>query len=158
MDVFLSPAGLVAAMCCVALAGWALGRWQGKERLLGAQVSGPDTLPAAPGGAKPKLPTLSAIAQTDLGVASDNAISLSDLHDEVTAFRRRERVFATLAPATLCLDPQSPDALNDHFRIERAGVLGCVAWEARAAAHANHGGLPHALSARQVSTLQRGPA
>jgi hypothetical protein len=102
MDFLVSPAALIAVMNGVALAAWAVGRWQGGAQLLPAETSAPLSWRRNPSAAQVVTPLPR--EQISRAHALESVISLADLHEEISAFRQRERVFATLAPDALFLD------------------------------------------------------
>ncbi len=129
MDLFAHPVTVAGLVSFVALGAWAMGRLQGPvafpgdaaglsgTRLPGAQAQaseGADAAASALAGAEPnqsgeRSRLLSALALAD---------SLGDLHEEVTAFRRQERVFDTLAPDLLQKRAMSDDAAAGFRRID----------------------------------------
>lgn len=167
MDYFANPAllwgGLISAAMLVA---WALGRWQASPPL-SAKI--PDAVPlrralrttqATPNLRTPGL--LFCQPQTSLGGADafDHAMSLIDLHAEISAFRRSERVFATLAPDAVILDCFASGAA----RMPVAG--GVVSQSAGSPLNAadpncscghNCGGYLRASAAPQIRTAQPSP-
>jgi hypothetical protein len=86
------------------------------QQLRGGQAQaseGDDAATSALAGAEPnqsgeRSQLLSALALAD---------SLGDLHEEVTAFRRQERVFDTLAPDLLQMRAMSDDAATELRQI-----------------------------------------
>jgi hypothetical protein len=109
MEYLAAPAALWGLISCIALGAWALGRWQGGA---GWAANMPVALPPprdpraaqALAEAKPSTPVSNPAQRRIDGLhALDSAISLGDLHDEISAFRRREQIFATLAPGALIL-------------------------------------------------------
>lgn len=121
MDLFAYPVTVAGLVSFVALGAWAMGRLQGPVAIPGDAAALPGTrlrdgqahsgvranpateTPSALRGAGPNLQgerskSISALELVD---------SLGDLHEEVTAFRRQERVFATLAPDLLLLSAMS---------------------------------------------------
>lgn len=111
MDYFTNPALLGGGMISAAmLVAWALGRWQASPPV-SAKLPHAVPLPRALRApqATPNLRTpglLFCQPQTSLGGADpfDHAMSLTDLHAEISAFRRSQRVFAALAPDAVILD------------------------------------------------------
>ena len=101
MDISAGPAALGGMMMCVALASWALGRWQGGVVALEDADSGDLADPvAAPRiavrlspAAVPAAPCQHA-AREERHVALAGAASLGELHAEITAYRRAEQVLA----------------------------------------------------------------
>jgi hypothetical protein len=94
------PAVLAAIMMSVALGAWSLGRWQG------GLVASDDAAPsAAPGGGEPgETPMQRAAAvvpcqeaaQAERRNALAGADSLGELHAEISAYRRTQKVLAGL--------------------------------------------------------------
>lgn len=127
MDVLVSPAGLVAVMSCMALTGWALGRWQGGAPLLVAPAHAPQSAHRDP--SVPPAPIGSALPHERMGRvdAADCGISLGELHDEVTAIRLRERVLATFAADALLLGRASVDERREGRRTSADRTSKCAA-------------------------------
>lgn len=105
MDITAGPATLGGLILCVAICGWALGRWQavglseyGGDNASPQSVHG--TIAAGlrqdrmNGSAPLRCPQPMAVAFPDL---PQGDFSLGELHREVTAFRDRERILATLS-------------------------------------------------------------
>lgn len=121
MGLDLDPAALAGLAGLIALAGWAVGRMQaggfGSARSQGALTvlaeAAPETAPA------PVTTPATAIAQAGGGAACqqraleerrellDRPVSLADLHAEVSAIRRDERILqrAPLVDAWLMMTP-----------------------------------------------------
>lgn len=114
MDMVASPALLAALLLVVAVVAWSTGRWQANG------ANGPHTplqrpapiaardhpAPVAnpPGLAAPLAsPDQEPLCEADL-LALEGDLSLALLHAEISAFRQRERVFATIALDDLRLD------------------------------------------------------
>lgn len=101
MDVSTGPAALGGMMMCVALASWALGRWQGGVVTVdepgSGDLAGPDAVPHGTvrlrPAAAPAAPCQHA-AREERHVALAGAASLGELHAEITAYRRAEQVLA----------------------------------------------------------------
>lgn len=123
MEMFVSPAGLIAVMSCMVLTGWTLGRWQGGARRI------PSAVPVFN-----DTRALSHLPDTQISRAETaaNAMSLCDLHAEVTAFRRRERVLASVAPDALHLGLPSVAALGKHNWAKTHGASHCPILESSA--------------------------
>lgn len=110
MDFMANPTLLGGTTGVLMLAAWALGRWQASPAL---SSNGPAALPLP---REPETPRMTHQARMpgpvlyqqhsrpEGAVASDMAISLCDLHAEISAFRRREQVLATFTPDALMLD------------------------------------------------------
>jgi len=137
MEFMANPPTLGGCIALAVLFGWALGRLQGAAGLgagLGGDLAGnlsgdprgrqrsddraereqpvtasPTGVPLAAAGCPQQLHSalLTALASPDV---------LSDLHDEVSAFRRRERVFATLSPDLLQPAPMADEAARVCLR------------------------------------------
>ena len=122
MDLFANPVTLSGLAAFVALGAWAMGRLQGaaatpvqagdppvQRRYHATEHSVADPTLAA--RCEPALPALGADPATgeqldpryDLLSAMVSADSLGELHAEITAFRRQERVLTTMAPDLLPL-------------------------------------------------------
>jgi hypothetical protein len=126
MDLFAHPVTVAGLVSFVALGAWAMGRLQGA-------ASVPDNAPAMPEtrergghahcGERANAATGAAAGQSQPGARSQLlsalalADSLGDLHEEISAFRRQERVFATLAPDLLQLRAMSDDCATGFRRI-----------------------------------------
>lgn len=99
MDISAGPAALGGVMMCVALAAWALGRWQGGiSPSFDAAVPQDAEAPAMPGedvqdGAAIPHPHA---AQAQRQVTMHTEASLGEVHAEITAYRRAERVLCTV--------------------------------------------------------------
>ncbi|MDP5102378.1 MAG: hypothetical protein NWP98_00455 [Erythrobacter sp.] len=105
-----NPALLGGMTGILMLAAWALGRWQAN---LALSFNAPAGLPMPSESQTPSMaPQAWADGSTlyqqhshpEGAFASNIAMSLCELHAEVSAFRRREKVFATLAPDAFMLD------------------------------------------------------
>lgn len=110
MDYLATPAAWWGLISCVALGAWALGRWQSGAGLAANMPlelppqRDPQTAPTLPEAKSLTPESIPAQRRDDHLHALDSAISLGDLHDEISAFRRREQIFATHAPGALLLD------------------------------------------------------
>jgi hypothetical protein len=106
MEIFASAATWVGAGSMAAVAGWAFGRWHG---LIGQTATLTDRLPRIASASAAHEPVSAAVRAVGTALAdqADNAISLCDLHDQVTALRHREQILATLAPEALMMDQTS---------------------------------------------------
>ena len=110
MEQLAFPATLGGLILCIAWGAWALGRWQGEQVRPDVPIAAehPATLPQsetenparAVGTGGPASPCQQNARDERLCALQDN-LSLADLHDEVSAYRHREQVFATLAPGAL---------------------------------------------------------
>ncbi|MCZ8371028.1 MAG: hypothetical protein O9293_13900 [Porphyrobacter sp.] len=111
MDIAGGPAAFGGMMMSLALAAWSLGRWQG------GLVTGEDCDAAAPGAVKeasaagsagfhpssvPATPCQDA-ARAERSVALASATSLGEIHAEISAYRRAERVLSDLKDDPLSL-------------------------------------------------------
>lgn len=138
MEIVANAAAWVGAGSMLALAGWALGRWHGLPERLIEQPS-----PPVAGNDCPETtltPMLLALAPQPRRMANadvvDYAVSLSDLHTEITALRQREQILATLAPDHPMMDgghsaagfaparpmPEAPVVTHSTAGGERAGA------------------------------------
>ena len=118
MDILTSgPAVLGGIMLSVALAAWTLGRWQGGLEL-------PDDHAAHPPGAPEESRAMSAPplperaphdgpARSESRTALAAADSLSQLHAEITAYRRAEQVLTGPEVEGLRLRPLPGDARSE---------------------------------------------
>lgn len=103
MDMVVSPALLAALLLVVSVIAYSAGRWQANGAVPQDQAA-PRLLtpgPAAADGAPARDREMARAA--DL-LALESSLSLAELHDEISAFRQRERVFATVALDELRLD------------------------------------------------------
>lgn len=158
MEWMANPPTLGGFIGLVALFAWAMGRLQGvsgqnedlrsqprgdhgtvtEKSLVASQTGAP--LSAASLSQEPRSALLAALAASD---------KLCDLHDEVSAFRRRERVFATFAPELLQRIPKVADSTRVCLRV---GVIshpicdgvGCHAAD-------------HACAAEPLDTIETAP-
>lgn len=111
MDISGGPAALGGILMCVALAAWALGRWQG------AALAAVDRAAAATGEAAARLalavglphaparPSCHCAACANADYRGDelaSASALGAMHEEISAYRRAEHILSDL----------SSDALN----------------------------------------------
>lgn len=106
MDLLANPVTLGGLVAFVALGAWAMGRLQGA-----VEEPGPARDPHVPQRSDHPFQTvtgghaLSAVPQPDarsqLHASLALADSLGELHAEISAFRRRERVLASLAAELL---------------------------------------------------------
>lgn len=99
MDILASPASLGGLVSLVVLGAWAVGRWQGGAAF--AQWHERQVAPDVPGQIPPDCLQLGGANRSQ---APESAISLSQLHDEISAFRRQEQIFAAVTPDALILD------------------------------------------------------
>lgn len=95
MEIFANPSAFVGAGSCIAVAGWIMGRWHGIAVQSPAAPDQPDLLQVS-GEASAKAGIAAATARKAQTDTADHAIALNELHDEITALRRRERVLASL--------------------------------------------------------------
>jgi hypothetical protein len=109
MDMVASPALLAALLLVVAVIAWSTGRWQANgESGSHALLHRPAPI-AEQHHAPPLADTPNAVAdqqplsEADL-LALEGDLSLAMLHAEISAFRQRERVFATVVLDDLRLD------------------------------------------------------
>lgn len=122
-------AALGAIMISIALTAWGFGRWQGG--IAGAE----DTAPAAkpPGGEPAEAPAQPAAlrasgaapcldaARAERRTALAAADSLGELHAEISAYRRAQRVLAGPDAAALHLDQRFGEARS---QCRHLGVMG----------------------------------
>lgn len=105
MDMVVSPALLAALLLVVSVIAWSAGRWQANDAVPQDQAAPafltPD--PSAADGAPVSARDREMARAADL-LALESSLSLAELHDEISAFRQRERVFATVALDELRLD------------------------------------------------------
>jgi hypothetical protein len=105
MDMVVSPALLAALLLVVSVIAWSAGRWQTNGAVPQDQAAPrlPTPGPAAADGAPAPARDREMARAADL-LALESSLSLAELHDEISAFRQRERVFATVALDELRLD------------------------------------------------------
>lgn len=109
MDLLASPSALIGLIGCIGLAGWSMGRWQG----LTANAQAADDLPETHRDPQARAITPDSSAFTGLHTLNANAglretaITLSDMHAEVTRFRHREQVLATLNTEAAIFDQRA---------------------------------------------------
>ena len=104
MDLFANPVTLGGLVAFIALGAWAMGRLQGAAEQLGPardpRVPQRPDRNDAPGQSLPGGHALAAALQPDassqLLPSLALADSLGDLHAEISAFRRQERVLTSL--------------------------------------------------------------
>jgi hypothetical protein len=119
MDIFANPVALAGVVSCAVLAGWAVGRWHGfiaaaiYEANPPASHHQPAFAHGAPSGGEP-AGTYGATMGTH---PLDNAIALNELHAEITAFRHREMVLASLDSDPVLTDRQAAAATGVHDRV-----------------------------------------
>ncbi len=105
MDMVVSPALLAALLLVVSVIAWSAGRWQANGAVPQDQAAPalPTPGPAAAAGALAPARDREMARAADL-LALESSLSLAELHDEISAFRQRERVLAKVAPDELRLD------------------------------------------------------
>ena len=112
MDIVTNPALLGAMTCVLMVAAWALGRWHAS---FAPEHGEPVAVPSQREEERPLLISQMRMPGSVLHQrhsrpegagdgAYDDALSLCDLHAEVSAFRRREQVLASLETDALLLD------------------------------------------------------
>ncbi|HSF12662.1 MAG TPA: hypothetical protein VLA50_06780 [Erythrobacter sp.] len=104
MDILANVAAWAGAGSLVALAGWAMGRWHGLAGQGDTAASDHSPQTATASGVDKPRPVVARAVGTAVADQADNAISLCELHEEVTALRHREQILATLAPDALMMD------------------------------------------------------
>lgn len=109
MEIFANPAALVGAGSCIAVAGWIMGRWHGTAMEPLAEPDQADLL-HVPGEASVDAGIATPTAHKAQTDTADKAIGLDELHDEITALRRRERVLASLRSDGFVLENIIPGA------------------------------------------------
>lgn len=137
MDLLYShPATLAGILGCVALGAWAIGRWQSGAAGEAAKCAAPAIAqhppfewapfewdapypPSAATATPPHLP-----AQAEREVWFDVALSLGDLHEEVSAYRQREQVLARFGNDNAALDVIAPAS---HQTCRTCGLTGELA-------------------------------
>ena len=137
MDLFGGPAALGGIIMCVALAAWTLGRWQGMalstdttcDPAGDAQPLSCDHAAAIKDHRPPPIPCQQA-AQADRRGALDVAVSLGELHAEVSAYRRAQQVFAGLASDPLELPAPRGGTLPECRYFGLTGEPNCTMPEA----------------------------
>jgi len=130
MEFLANPPTLGGGIALAVLFAWALGRLQGAASPGGGLGASPDSdhrpaldqpVIAPPVGGPLAAAICPEPSRSALLTALAAADLLGDLHDEVSAFRRRERVFATLSPDLLEPAPMADDAARVCLRV---GVIG----------------------------------
>jgi len=104
MDFFGGPAALGGIIMCVALGAWILGRWQGigvpadgsRDPLRDLQSPSSDHAASTQSDRPAPIPCQQAALAERRG-ALEAAVSLGELHAEVSAYRRAQQVLADLA-------------------------------------------------------------
>jgi hypothetical protein len=116
MDLLGGPAALGGIIACIALVAWALGRWHGSA-LAANPANGPAHCPAPTGQHPPFEWRMPDPAEAGSAVPCqhsqragreiwfEKAFSVGELHAEVSAYRRQQRVFAAGAGDALPLAP-----------------------------------------------------
>jgi hypothetical protein len=113
MDLFANPSALIGLIGCIGLAGWGMGRWQG----LSAHAQAAEDLPETHRSPETRAITSDPPAPIDLHAPHtnrglrDTAVTLSDLHAEITRFRHHEQVLATLETEAVMFDRRSSGQL-----------------------------------------------
>ncbi len=119
MNLMDNPAIVGTMMTSIAFGAWALGRWQGAAAACMAlpvasptPTSEPAHLPEAAPVARevsaPASPCQQNAADERRSLATD-VVSLADLHEDVSAYRRREQVLASLDAGMLFSDTALQD-------------------------------------------------
>jgi hypothetical protein len=93
MDFYANPAVLGGIMTWVAMAGWTLGRWHGEGRAAQPVPLAEQPVPQPPFARRESAPA----ARLTTGP------SLSELHEEMTAYRREQQVLRSLGTDLLPL-------------------------------------------------------
>jgi hypothetical protein len=138
MEFFANPATLLGVITGVGISAWALGRWQGAPLGHGSQCPHPAlTQPVlCDADAVPAASPCQEQAREERLIALQDPVSLCALHDEVSAFRRTENVFATLEPDDLLRASQRAGNDRDCRYI---GLIGQPTCPAMAPAQAANG-------------------
>jgi hypothetical protein len=122
MELFAGPASLGGLIMGVAVCAWGLGRWQalGHHRLADdARAPLPDAEGEAQSRPAPNASPYRQNVRDERHEAIGQAVSLAELHEEISAFRQREQVLACYAPDTLRLErlPQPSPAAPPLTRV-----------------------------------------
>lgn len=118
MDLLASPALLIALLLAVSVIAWSAGRWQANGAVAQDQATAVSNAVAALNSAPSQDQEMA--RATDL-LALESSLSLAELHNEISAFRQRERVFATVALDELRLD-ERPIRAELPMEIAHAGL------------------------------------
>ena len=133
MDFFGGPAALGGIIMCVALGAWILGRWQGSDVSAGGTCEPVRDLPLSPADHvapdrsdwPAPIPCQQAALAERRG-ALDAALSLGELHAEVSAYRRAQQVLADLAGDQLDLPARRSGALPECRYVGLTGQPTCA--------------------------------
>lgn len=133
MDFFGGPAALGGIIMCVALGAWILGRWQGMVVSAGRTRDSVRDLRTSPSDhAAPDqnerpapFPCQQATVAERRG-ALDVALSLGELHAEVSAYRRAEQVLADFAGDQLHLPARRSGARAECRYVGLTGQPTCA--------------------------------
>jgi hypothetical protein len=123
MDMMASPAMLGGLMMAVAWGAWVLGRWQGAAAAAAMalpvasdrQASESAQPNATQQAASPRVTAAAFTSPCQQDAADERHlaltpdISLGDLHEEISAYRRREQVLASLDPGAFQFDRAAQD-------------------------------------------------
>jgi hypothetical protein len=127
MDLLANPSALIGLIGCIGLAGWSMGRWQG----LTAHAQADDDLSEMQHSPQSSAITSDPPAFTGLHTPNanaglrDTAMTLSDMHAEITRFRHREQVLATLDTEAVVFDRRSSGRLALCRDIDALGTPRC---------------------------------
>lgn len=165
MEFMANPPTLGGGFALAVLFAWALGRLQGAAGLGGGLGGGlgsgqggdhrpalDQPLIAPPAGVPLAAATCPEPSRSALLTALAAADQLGDLHDEVSAFRRRERVFATLSPDLLQPAPMADDAARVCVRV---GVIGLPVCDGIGCRVAGASAAPGAIAATEAAPILR---
>lgn len=130
MDFYASPALLGGIVASVAMGGWTLGRWQsGTAPMTEARIASPVALhPPFEWRAADRSDTALAKAgepfsQAGRSAELDFGLSLSELHAEVSAYRRQQQVFVAVARDGLRVDQATAAAPSGRGNAQWMGQL-----------------------------------
>lgn len=96
MDWSGGPAALGGIMMCVALGAWSMGRWQAQRAAADDSSGMPGETAAARRPALPLIEPCQHAARTERCLALPTDDRLGELHVEISAYRRAERVLAKI--------------------------------------------------------------
>lgn len=127
------PAALGAIMVSVALCSWSLGRWQ--RGVAVPDEAAPAALPAGGEAGEAPMPRVSLraagvapcqdAARAERRTALAAADPLGEMHAEISAYRRAQKVLASLDGDGLCLQPHFADVRSECHYLGLMGEPTC---------------------------------
>jgi hypothetical protein len=124
MDIFTSSTAMIGVIGCIGLAGWSMGRLQGLagQGQVTSDLLETDCCPETT-GITSEPPALTGLDASHChGQFRDTAMALSDMHAEITKFRRREQVLATLYTEVAMFDRRSSRQLAQSRNVDPLGT------------------------------------